>query len=206
MRPGRDGEAEAARRRERRQRIAHEAARLMATQGPLDSREAARRAARLLGIDDAHALPDHAEVLAQLRDYQRLFQSETQPAALRRRRESALEAMRFLAAFAPVVYGPVLDGSADERSPVSMQVFCDDADEFARFVIEQGWAAEAFTLRLRLRRGQAQDFLAWRFPADGLVFEVVALPTQLQRQAPLDEDGRPMARAGEAALRAEMGP
>jgi hypothetical protein len=199
-------DADAARRRSRRQRIAHEAARLMAVQGLRDSREATRRAAWALGEADARELPTHAEVIAALRDYQRLFQRDTQPAALRRRRESALEAMTFLQAFEPLLYGPVLDGSADEKSPVSLQVFAEDPDAFARFVLEHdSWQAKPFTLRLRLRRDQAQDFSAWRFSIDDVVYELVALPRQWQRQAPLDPDGKPMERAGFAALRMKMG-
>src|SRR6188768_4206596 len=103
---------EDARRRATRQRIAYEAARLMATQGVQDSREATRRAAHALGESFEQAWPRHEEVLAQLRDYQRLFLSDTQPTALRQRREAALEAMEFLAGFEPRVYGAVLDGSA----------------------------------------------------------------------------------------------
>jgi hypothetical protein len=197
-----DGRHEDSRRRARRQRIAFEAARLMATQGLQDSREAARRAARQLGEDDAHALPEHAEVLAQLRDYQRLFQSDAQPSALRRRREAALEALGFLAAFEPRLYGPVLDGSADERSPVTLQVFAEDSEAFARFLADQGWPHTTSSERVRVRRNETAVFTKWRFLADGLPFEIVALPPSLLRQAPLDADGRPMQRATAATLRA----
>jgi hypothetical protein len=197
------GEAEASRRRARRQRIAFEAARLMATQGLQDSREAARRAARALGEDEAQ-LPGHEEVLGQLRDYQRLFRRDSQPAALRARREAALEAMQFLSAFEPLLHGAVLDGSADEGTPVSLQVFAEDPDAFARFMLEQRWPQRVQTgnKRLRVRRDGHQDFSSWRFAAAGIDFEVVALPPALQRQAPLGPDGEPMARAGVSALRA----
>jgi hypothetical protein len=197
------GDAEGARRRARRQRIAVEAARLMATQGLQDSREAARRAARALGEADAREMPEHGEVIAQLRDYQRLFQRDTQPAALRARRAAAAEAMAYLAAFEPLLYGSVLDGSADERSPVLLQVFSDDPDAFARFMHEQAWMQRVQTAnrRVQLRRDGHQDFASWRFAADGIDFDVVALPRLLQRQAPLGPDGRPMARAGLAAVR-----
>jgi len=193
---------EDARRRATRQRIACEAARLMATQGVQDPREATRRAARALGEDFEQAWPRHEEVLAQLRDYQRLFLSDTQPPALRQRREAALEAMEFLAGFEPRLYGAVLDGSASVDSPVRLQVFAEDPEAFARFLQEQGWPATPFDLRLSLRRDHAREFLAWRFLAGGVPFEIVALPPELLRQAPLGPDGRPMARASASALRA----
>jgi hypothetical protein len=200
-----DDRQDEARRRARRQRIAFEAARLMATQGVRDSAEAARRAARQLGEDAAHGLPEHTQVLDQLREYQRLFQRDTQPQALRARREAALQAMQFLAAFEPRLVGAVLDGSADANTPVSLQVFSDDPEAFARLLAEQGWPVTTFDQRLRPRRGQAERFPAWRFLADGLPFEIVALPMALLRQAPLAADGRPMARASAAALREKMG-
>ena len=196
------GDAEAARRRARRQRIAYEAARLMATHGLQDTREAARRAASALGGAQAQELPEHAEVLAQLRDYQRLFQRDSQPGALRARREAALQAMQFLSAFDPLLVGAVLDGSADARSPVRLQVFAEDPDAFARFVLEQGWTTQEFSESLHVRRERPERFAAWRYFADGIAFEMVALPPALQRQAPLGPDGKPMARAGVAAVRA----
>ena len=201
------GDAEGARRRARRQRIAVEAARLMATHGLQDSREAARRAPRLLGADEARDLPEHAEVIAQLRDYQRLFRREAQPGALRARREAALEAMQFLSEFAPLLHGAVLDGTADEGTPVLLQVFSEDPDAFARFMLEQRWPQRLQTAstRLRVRRDGHQDFSSWRFVAEGIDFEVVALPPALQRQAPLGPDGRPMARANATQLRQLMG-
>jgi hypothetical protein len=200
------GDAEAARRRARRQRIAFEAARLMATHKLQDSREAARRAAQALG-EDAAQLPEHGEVIEQLRDYQRLFRRDSQPGALRARREAALEAMQFLSGFGPLLHGAVLDGTADEGAPVLLQVFSEDPDAFARFMLEQRWPQRLQTAstRLRVRRDGHQDFSSWRFVAEGIDFEVVALPPALQRQAPLGPDGRPMARANATQLRQLMG-
>jgi hypothetical protein len=202
----RDGNRhEDARRRAARQRIAFEAARLMATRGVQDSHEATRRAARALGESHEPAWPRHEEVLAQLRDYQRLFLADTQPAALRAKREAALEAMAFLAGFEPRLYGAVLDGSASAEAPVRLQVFAEDPEAFARFLADQGWPAQASSLRVQVRRNSDQTFTAWRFQAGGIPFEIVALPPVLLRQAPLGPDGRPMARAGASALRALLG-
>src|SRR5262245_32506544 len=102
---------EDARRRAIRQRIAAEAGRLLATQGVGDSREAIRRAARIVGESGEHAWPTHEEVLDKQREYQRLFLSGSQPGALQKLRDAALEAMEFLAGFEPRLYGAVLDGS-----------------------------------------------------------------------------------------------
>ena len=190
-----------------RLRIACEAARLMAREGLEDFHQAKLKAARQLGIDDEASLPRNAEVQDQLRQYQRLFQGERQPAELRRRRQAALEAMRFFLAFQPRLAGAVLDGTADARSAICLQVFSDDADAVARFMLDanmpEGVLGER---RLRLDREHYASFPAWRFSADGLAFEVTVLPTQLLRQAPLSEvDGKPMQRASAAALRELIG-
>jgi len=187
-----------------RQRIAAEAGRLLATRGVADSREAIRRAARVLGESGEHAWPTHEEVLDKQREYQRLFLSDSQPGALRKLRDAAMEAMEFLAGFEPRLYGAVLDGSADEGSAVRLQVFSEDPEGFARFLAEQGWPVEAFDLRLAVNRELSEKFLAWRFTAGGVPFEIVALPPELLRQAPLDADGKPMARASLAQFRQKL--
>jgi len=194
-----------ARRTAIRQRIAAEAGRLLATGRLADSREAIRRAAGLVGESGEQAWPTHEEVLQQQLEYLRLFRSSTQPEALRKLRSAALQSMEFLESLQPRLYGGVLDGSADEGSPVRLQVFSEDPEGFARFLADQGWPAEPFDLRVALRRDQQGKFLAWRFNAGGIPFEVVALPPDLLRHAPLDADGKPMARASLAQLRALLG-
>lgn len=187
---------------ERRERVAYEAARLIAQHGLQDYQQAKLRAARQLGFVDDASLPNNVEVQAQLRDYQRLFQADEQPRHLRARREAALEALEFFAAFEPRLVGSVLDGTADGNAPVNLHVFSDDPDSFSRLLIEQGLPARSIEHRLRLGRKRVDAFPAWAFLVDGLQFEVTVLPTTLLRQAPLSPiDNRPMQRAGPAAVR-----
>ena len=95
--------------RERRQRLAHEAARLMAEGGIRDYQQAKRKGAERLGIHDDASLPRNVEIEEALRSYQRLFRGDDQPAALDARRQAALDALEFFAAYAPRLVGPVLD-------------------------------------------------------------------------------------------------
>jgi len=188
--------------RERRQRVAYEAARLIARHGLQDYRQAKLKAAQQLGILDDASLPRDAEVQAQLREYQSLFQGAEQPRQLRLRREAALEAMQFFERFQPRLVGSVLDGTADANSPVRLQVFSDDADAFAHFLIDARLpASQLVERRLRLDREQVAGFPAWGFAADGLAFEITVLPPELLRHAPLGADHKPMPRASLAALR-----
>lgn len=191
-----------ARIRERRQRLAHEAARLMAEGGIRDFQMAKRKAAQRLGIFDDASLPRNREIEDALRDYQRLFLGDRQQADLRHRREAALRALEFFSPFQPRLVGPVLDGTADAHSPVLLHLHSDDPDAVPRWLDDQGIPAQARTRRLRLDRERETEVPAWLFGAEGLGFEVLVLPLDGLRQAPLSAiDEKPMRRASAAQLR-----
>lgn len=187
--------------RERRERLAGEAARLMAESGIADYHQAKLKAAQRLGIHDDASLPRNTEIEAALRAYQRLFRRDAAE-EVSRRREAALEAMRFFRAFEPRLVGPVLEGTADERSPVLLHLHVEDADAVVRFFDEHDIPAQPRSRRLRLDRHRDADFPAWVFSADGLPFDVTVLPLGVLRQAPLSPvDEKPMRRASAAQLR-----
>src|SRR3990167_1292317 len=191
---------------ERRQRIAFEAARLMARDGMQDPRQAKLRAARQLGIDDEASLPRDADVREQLLGYQRLFRGDEQSRQLQVRREAAVPAMQFFQSFQPRLVGSVLDGTADATSPIRLQVFSDDPELFARFLMDAKLPASQLPEQsLRVDRETRARFPAWAFEADGLAFEIMVLPQALLRQAPLGADAQPMARASLAAVRKLVG-
>lgn len=189
--------------RERRHRLAHEAARMMAEGGIRDYHQAKLKAAARLGFADDASLPRNREIEDALREYQRLFQADAQVAELRRRRDAALHALEFFAAFDPRLVGPVLDGTADGNSPVSLQLFADDADAVPRFLADHTIPAESRSRRLRLDRERSDDFPVWLFSAEELAFDVTVLPRAALRQAPLSNvDEKPMPRASLSQLRA----
>ena len=191
-----------ARTRERRQRLAHEAARLMAEGGIRDFQLAKRKAAQRLGIHDDASLPRNREIEEALREYQRLFLGDRQVAEVRRRREAALRALEFFAAFEPRLVGPVLDGTADAHSPVALHLHSDDPDAVPRWLDEHGIPAQARSRRLRLDRTRELDAPGWLFGAEDLAFDATVLPLDGLRQAPLSSiDEKPMRRASAAQLR-----
>lgn len=188
--------------RERRYRLAHEAARLIAESGIRDFHQAKLKAAERLGIHDDASLPRNREIEDALREYQRLFQGNTQADALRRRREAALSALEFFAPFDPRLVGPVLDGTADANSPVHLHLYTDDPDAPPRFLEDHRIPAEARSRRVRLDRERTLDCTVWLFAADELSFDVCVLPHAALRQAPLSNlDEKPMRRASAAQLR-----
>ncbi|MDE2407648.1 MAG: hypothetical protein KGL91_07280 [Xanthomonadaceae bacterium] len=188
--------------RERRQRLAHEAARLMAEGGMRDFHQAKRKAAQRLGIFDDASLPCNREIEDALRAYQRLFHGNSQQAALRLRRDAALQAMEFFHAFSPRLVGPVLEGTADGHAAVALHLHCDDPDAVPRWLAEHAIPAQSRNRTLRLDRERERDVPVWLFSADGLAFDVSVLPIDGLRQAPLSGiDGKPMQRASLTQLR-----
>lgn len=188
--------------RERRHRLAHEAARLMAEGGIRDFHQAKLKAAARLGIHDDASLPRNREIEDALREYQRIFLGDSQARALRLRREAAVRALEFLAPFEPRLVGPVLDGTADASSPVLLHAYTDDAEAVARFLDEHRIPAEARERQLRLDRERRADLPVWLFSAEDLAFDITVLPLHALRQAPLSSvDERPMRRASLAQLR-----
>jgi hypothetical protein len=199
----RSGGADASTRtRELRQRVAIEAARLMAEGGLRDFQAAKLRAASRLGVVDESALPRNAEIEQALREHQRLFQSAKQPDALQARRLAALEALQFLRRFDARLVGAVLDGSADAHSAVCLHLFEDRAENVEHFLAESGIPIEQRSRRLRLDHARSEVFPVYQFSADGVPFELIVLPRSTLRQPPLDPvDGKPMQRASLSALR-----
>ena len=188
--------------RERRHRLAHEAARLMAEGGFRDYHQAKLKAAERLGIHDDASLPRNREIEQALREYQRLFVGESRLQAVHVRRQAALRALEFLAAFSPRLVGPVLEGTADANSPVLLQLHVEDADAVPRFLEDHRIPADARSRHVRLDRNREGDFPVWLFSAEGLTFDLTVLPLDALRQAPLSGvDEKPMKRASLSNLR-----
>ena len=120
-----------------REEIAIAAARLIAEEG-LDYSSAKRKAARQVMGQTRVAgewLPDNDQIEEEIREYQALFQADSQPAVLRRLRVFALDWMKRLAAFNPYLTGAVLNGTAGEHSDIHLQVFCDNPKEVAIYLL-----------------------------------------------------------------------
>lgn len=185
-----------------RERIAQEAARIMAQEGLRDFALAKRKAALHLGAVDTRHMPSNVEIEQALMEYQRLFHSDEQRAALRKRREVAVRAMEFFAAFQPRLVGGVLSGTADQHSEVSLHLFSDPPETLALFLMERHIPYEQVEKRLRVGRDQWQNVSAYRFFADDIGVELTVFPLDGMRQAPLSPvDGKPMRRASPEAVR-----
>lgn len=127
--------ASASLRNQMRTRIAHLAARLMAEDGVQDFALAKRKAARQLGAEDTHNLPNNSEIEEALRAYQSLYQGDEQALRLRAMRLQACEAMRLLARFNPHLTGSVLTGTAARHSDINLMVFADSEKDVELFLL-----------------------------------------------------------------------
>ncbi|MCX8144822.1 MAG: hypothetical protein N3C59_00635 [Azovibrio sp.] len=178
-----------------RTRIASAAARLMAEDGVTDIGQAKKKAARQLGLPDTSALPDDGEVEAELRLYQALYQSDSQPAKLRDLREEALRIMEMLADFHPYLTGPVLAGTAGAFSAIDLMLFADSAKEVEIFLLDHGLAFE----HSEPRHDKAEAALRLFTPQAEV--NLTIFPPRMERHTFHHRDGRPRARLRSEALK-----
>lgn len=179
-----------------RERIAQEAARVMIEGGTRDFQLAKRKAMARLRVTDNSKLPGNDEVERAIETYQRLFLRDRQPTQLSELRHAALRAMKFLKRFKPRLVGPVLTGSADENSEISLHVFAQTAEDVAIFLLENGIDHQCAERRVRMGAADTVRMPAFRFLADGKPIELVVFADSGRRHPPLSPvDGRPMRRA-----------
>lgn len=115
-----------------RTRIALEAARIMAEEGIEEHGLAKKKAADRLGLADCRNLPRNEEIEAALIEHQRLFSDADQPRRIAHLRKLALEAMRFLAEFSPLLVGGVWNGAAGRFSPIRLHLFPNTPEDVMR--------------------------------------------------------------------------
>lgn len=169
--------------------------------GHEDFELAKRKAAERLGVARMRALPGNDEIGQALEAHQRLFRSHVQPRHLRERRLLARDLMAELDDFAPKLAGPVLAGSADEHSELTLHLFADSVEEVGMYLIERGVPYRPSERRLRFSPDERARVGAYELEVDEVRVVLIVFAGRLRRRVPLcPVDGRPMARAGAAEL------
>ena len=148
-----------------REEIAIAAARMIAEDG-LDYATAKRKAARQV-VGEARIegawLPDNDQIEEEIREYQALFQGDSQPAVLRRLRGIALDWMQRLEAFNPYLTGAVLNGTAGEHSDIHLQIFCDNPKDVAIYLLNANVQYDVSETRHFAARGYVETLsFLWR--------------------------------------------
>lgn len=190
-----------------RERIAQQAARLIAEDGLQDYALAKLKAARQIGAPDTHNLPNNSEVEQALRDYQALYQKDEQNERLRSLRRQALAAMRQFERFNPHLTGAVLNGTATRYSDIDLQVFADSAKEVELFLLNRQLPYRSGEVRLHFG-GELRAFPVFTLPGEGAEINITVLAPEDLRQIPrAHADKRPLdrARAGQVETLLEEG-
>jgi len=183
-----------------RQRIAQEAARIMAEQGIRDFSQAKRKAAERIGVAENSQLPSNEEIESALAEHLRIFHGESQPYRLKQLRETALRAMQLLDRFQPRLVGPTLKGTADAHSPVNLHLFASQPEEVSWYLLEQNIPHE--TGERRYRGKPPLSYPMYSFIAGDVVVELTVFPLDGIRHAPPSPvDGRPIKRVNIEAVR-----
>jgi len=121
-----------------RQRIAQQAALLMAEHGIRDHTLAKRKAARQLGLEDRQALPDNDEIDAALCQYNALFAPESSAHELHQLRQAARAVMRQLARFNPYLCGALVSGAVTQHSAIELEIHADSSKALEQFLLNAG--------------------------------------------------------------------
>ncbi|NYH23576.1 UDP-N-acetylmuramate--alanine ligase [Paraburkholderia bryophila] len=165
-----------------REEIAIAAARMIAEDG-LDYATAKRKAARQVVGESRVAgewLPDNDQIEEEIREYQSLFQGDSQPLLLRRFRRVAVDWMERLAPFNPYLTGAVLGGTAGEHSDVHLQVFCDNPKEVAIYFLNANIQYDVSETRHFAGRGYVETLsFLWRPANEGRKAEPVGIHVAL---------------------------
>ena len=192
-------------RNDRRNQIAHLAARLMAQDGIEDHALAKRKAARQAGMPDTRDLPTNEEIDAALSTYQQIYHFEEHRARLRELREIALRVMRELARFNPHLTGSVLSGNAGKYADVNLQLFTDNVKAVELYLLERGIPYRA--AQRRLYAGAAPLAVPMYTVSDnGTEIEMAVLTTrELRGPVRTRPEGKPIERAKLPAVEQLLG-
>lgn len=179
-----------------RQRLAMEAAKIIAESGIQDFQSAKKKAAAHLGASDTRNLPRNSEIEQALSEHHRLFQAKTQPEELRELRITASEAMNMLRDFQPRLVGMVLNGTAGRHSNIELHLFADPPEQVSFFLMDRNIPYHEGDKRVRNMRDEQSVYPTYHFLAGDMPVTLIVFPLEGLRQPPQSVvDGKPMPRA-----------
>lgn len=166
--------------------IAYQAAKLMAETQLLDYGLAKRKAAKRLGYDIRHTLPNNQEVETALISWLALYpDSETE----RYKQQALLElnkAADFFTEFLPVVVGSLPRGAFVLGDVVRLHLFADFAESVGFKLEAANIPYELVDVGLRFYKGsKVEVFPQYQFEANDIPFLVTVFPIEMQRNSPI---------------------
>ena len=112
-----------------KQRVAREAATLLYFGAEKEYKQAKEKAAQTFGV---HFLPSNLEVALELDKIAELNEGTERSERLVQMRKEALEIMRLLGGFCPVLIGSVWRGTIKQGSDIDIAVYSDDPEEILK--------------------------------------------------------------------------
>ena len=186
---------------ELRERLAQEAARVMAEGGIEDFGLAKRKAAERLGVRGLSALPTNAEIESCLAERLRIFEPDGHPLRLAKLRRLAADVMLDLEPFEPRLVGAVLAGTVTINSGVELHVFADAPEQVAAALERDGGALRDCQRRFRLDADTTVQVPGFTLARAGEQIDVLVFPERAAHHAPLSPvDRKPMRRAARSAV------
>jgi hypothetical protein len=182
-----------------------EAARVLVHSGHGDYQLAKHKAAHHLGATETRNLPSNVEIEQALVQYQHLFNEADQRLRLVQLRKAALQAMKLFACFRPRLVGSLVSGAASMHAVVELHLFADTAEEVIFFLLDRGMPFEEGQRRICYVKDKTLNYPVYRFMAEENPIELLVMPSEGIRQAPLSPvDGKPMRRISMEMLEALM--
>jgi hypothetical protein len=161
-----------------RAEIAAAAARMIAEDGA-DYGSAKQKAVRqILGNTKMRGdiLPDNAQIEEEVRQYNELFLSDTQPARLQHLRALALRVMEEFARFNPYLTGAVLNGTAGEHSDIHLQLFAESPKDVEIFLLNKNIDFEVSeTPHYKGRRNEPVETVSFMREREGVHLALYAI-------------------------------
>jgi len=149
-----------------RMEIAAVAAKIIAAESVADYRSAKRKAAIQLGLAPNKNMPSNQEIENALINYQTLFQSDMQWGQLKSLRLQAIQAMKMLHRYKPLLVGPVATGTATSSSEIVLHLYSDQVEQIGLFLAEQGIPNKICEKHIRINATKTVIYPAYRFIAD----------------------------------------
>ncbi|GAB3539600.1 hypothetical protein GCM10027343_07300 [Noviherbaspirillum agri] len=176
-----------------RAEIAAAAARLIAEDGA-DYATAKKKAAKqILGNAKVRGeiMPDNAQIEEEVRIYNELFLSDSQPARLLHLRKLAIRLMNDLAQFSPYLTGAVLNGTAGEHSDIHLQLFTESPKDVEIFLINKNVDFEVSETPHFKGRGEPVETISFMWNKEGVHLSVYETD-DLRGATKAGSDGRPV--------------
>jgi len=179
-----------------RKKIAHKAAKIIATDGLDNFLQAKKKAAQQLSVNNKRMIPSNKEIETALIEYQSLFHSKKQVQTLNEFRHIAYKTMMLLKKYNPRLIGSVFTGTANQYSEIIIHIFSDTSEFISLFLENEGIPISICERRLQVEKNHHVYFTAFKFIAGDINIILVVLPPAYLKTAPIDPvTGCPMKRA-----------